>query len=70
MKKYKKNYIKKYRKTGEWLLVDGENFMHIQPEFCCSECHDMISTYYPPERCRKCNSINQYKNNKISVRIE
>ena len=57
-------------KTGEWLLVHGENYMSLQPEFCCSKCHDIISTYYPPAVCEKCNSINEYKNNSISVKFE
>lgn len=56
-------------KKGEWLLVDGENFMSIQPEFCCSVCKDMISTYYPPDVCRHCGSVNKNKGNSILVKM-
>ena len=56
-------------KQGEWLLVDGENFMNIQPQFCCSVCKDMISTYYPPNVCRHCGSINKNKGNSILISI-
>ena len=57
-------------KKGEWLLVHGKNFMNIQPQYCCSVCKDMISTYYPPNTCRRCGSINEDKGNSISVSIE
>lgn len=57
-------------KRGEWLLVDGENFMSIQPQYCCSVCKDMISTYYPPNVCIHCGAFNEYKGNLISVRME
>lgn len=55
---------------GEWLLVYGENFMNIQPEFCCSMCNDIVSTYCPTYVCKNCGSINEYKGNSISVSIE
>ena len=57
-------------RKGEWLLVYGENFMSIQPSYCCSVCKDMISTYYPPNVCEYCGSINENKGNSISVSIE
>ena len=57
-------------KNGEWLLVRGENFMSIQPSYCCSVCKDIFSTYDPPEVCKHCGSINKNKGNSISVRIE
>lgn len=57
-------------KKGEWLLVHGENFMSIQPQYCCSMCEDIISTYYPPDVCEHCGSINEDKGNSISVSIE
>lgn len=56
-------------KKGEWLLVDGENFISIQPEFCCSVCKNMISTYYPPDVCRYCGSVNENKGNSILVKM-
>ena len=56
-------------KKGEWLLVDGENFMSIQPEYCCSVCKDIISTYYPPRVCRNCGSVNEDNGNSILVRM-
>ena len=55
---------------GEWLLVSGENFMSIQPQYCCSECGDIISTYDPSNTCRHCGSINEYKGNSISASIK
>lgn len=58
------------KKKGEWLLVRGENFMSIQPEFICSVCKNSISTYYPPYVCKHCGSTNTYKNNSISVSAE
>lgn len=57
-------------KKGEWLLVHGENFMSIQPQYCCSECDSMISTYDPPHVCDNCGSVNENKYNSISVSIE
>lgn len=54
---------------GEWLLVSGENFMSLQPQYYCSECGDIISTYDPSNTCRHCGSINEYKGNSISVSI-
>ena len=57
-------------KNGEWLLVEGENFMSIQPQYRCSVCGEVISTYYPPNVCEQCGSINEYKGNSISVSIE
>lgn len=56
-------------KQGEWLLVYGENFMSIQPQYCCSLCENMISTYYPPNVCEHCGSINKNKGNSILVSI-
>jgi len=57
-------------KKGEWLLVYGENFMSMQPQYYCSVCKDMISTYYPPDVCEHCGSMNEDKGNSISVRME
>ena len=57
-------------KKGEWLLVYGENFMSIQPQYCCSVCDNMISTYYPPDICKHCGSTNKYNGNLISVSME
>lgn len=57
-------------KKGEWLLVLGENYFSLIPEFCCSNCSDTISTYDPPKICRKCWSINEYKEKSIPARIE
>ena len=57
-------------KKGEWLLVHGENFMSIQPQYCCSVCEDMISTYYPPDVCEHCGSTNEYNGNSILVSME
>ena len=57
-------------KTGEWLLVNSMDFMSLQPQYKCSVCEDMISTYYPPNECRKCGSINEDKGNSIWVSME
>lgn len=57
-------------KKGEWFLVYGENFMSIQPQYCCSVCEDIISTYNPPNVCKQCGSINEYKGNAVSISIE
>lgn len=57
-------------KKGEWLLVSSENYFSLQPEYCCSVCKNMISTYYPPDVCKHCGSINEDKGNSISVSIE
>lgn len=57
-------------KKGEWLLVHGENFMSMQPQYCCSVCEDIISTYYPPDVCEHCGSINEDKGNSILVSME
>ena len=57
-------------KKGEWLLVYGENFMSIQPQYCCSVCEDIISIYCPPTVCEHCGSINKYKGNAISVSMK
>lgn len=56
-------------KKGEWLLVCSNDFMSMQPQYCCSVCKDMISTYYPPNECRKCGSINEDKCNAIWVNM-
>lgn len=55
---------------GEWLLVCGENFMSLQPQYKCSVCTDIISTYDPPNVCEQCGSINKYKGNSILVSIK
>lgn len=57
-------------KKCEWLLVRGENFMSLQPQYCCSVCKNMISTYYPPDVCEHCGSTNEYNGNSISVSME
>ena len=57
-------------KKGEWLLVDGENFMSLLPMFYCSVCGDIISTYYPPNECENCGSVNIDKHNSISVSVK
>lgn len=57
-------------KKGEWLLIDGENFMSLQPQYKCSVCGDIISTYYPPNVCEHCGSISEYKGNSIVVKIK
>ena len=57
-------------KKGEWLLVCGENFMSMLPQYCCSVCRKMISTYYPPDVCEHCGSINEDKGNSVSARME
>lgn len=57
-------------KKGEWLLVCSDDFMSIQPQYSCSVCRDIISTYYPPNECRKCGSINENKGNAIWVNVE
>lgn len=57
-------------KKGEWLLVCGENFFSLQPEYCCSVCNDMISTYDPPNVCENCGSTNENKGNTISISME
>ena len=56
-------------KKGEWLLVHGENFDSLQPEFVCSICHNMIAGDYPPNVCEHCGSVNEFKGHSISVRI-
>ena len=57
-------------KKGEWLLVDGENFMSIIPMFSCSLCKNTVSTYTPPMYCPSCGSSNIYKLNRITSRTE
>lgn len=57
-------------KKGEWLLVHGENFMSLQPQYRCSICNDIISTSNLPNECSQCGSINEYKGNSISVSIK
>ena len=57
-------------KKGEWLLVHGENFMSLQPQYKCSVCGDIISTFEPSNVCRQCNSTNEYKGNSILASIE
>ena len=57
-------------KKGEWLCVCSDDFTSIQPQCSCSLCGDMISTYYPPNECRKCGSINENKGNAILVTVE
>lgn len=54
-------------KKGEWLLVSGKNFMSMQPQYYCSVCKNMISTYYPSDTCEHCCSTNEYKGNSIDV---
>ena len=58
----------KKNKKGEWLSVKG--IMSIQPMYCCSVCDDIISTYYPPNKCEKCGALNKFKGNSVSVEIE
>lgn len=58
------------KNKGEWFLVHGENFMSIQPQYCCSECGDIISTYYPPDVCKHCGSTNECNGNAISISME
>ena len=58
------------QRKGEWLVVSGENFMSLQTQYQCSECGDMISTYYPPGACEHCGSINKYKGNLILASIK
>ena len=57
-------------KKGEWLLVCSNDFMSIQPQYICSVCKDMISTYYPPDVCEYCGSANENKGNMKLVSVE
>ena len=70
MKKSTGEYKTKTFYMGEWLLVDGKNFLSMQPQYKCSVCGDIISTYYPSVVCERCGSINKYKGNAISVSME
>lgn len=57
-------------KKGEWLLVDGENFMSMLPMYQCSVCGDIISTYYTSNVCEHCGSMNEDKGNSISISMK
>lgn len=57
-------------KKGEWLAVHSDDFFSLQPQYCCSVCNNMISTYSPPHVCENCGSVNENKYNSISVSIK